>query len=65
VVNDMHSIGFKIHQKALDMLDGRKTDSTFYPTIFAADEKDDCLLPATRRKAIRKIQHQSTIKEDF
>lgn len=49
--NDMHSIGFEIHQKALDILEGRKTDSTFYPTIFAADEKDDWSLPATWRKA--------------
>ena len=49
--NDMHSIGFEIHQKALDILEGRKTDSTFYPTIFAADENDDWSLPSTWRKA--------------
>ena len=36
--NDMHSIGFEIHQKAVDILDGKKIDKSFYPTIYAAAE---------------------------
>ena len=60
--NDMHSIGFEIHQKALDILEGRKIDSTFYPTIYAADEKDDWSLPATWRKANPSLG--VTVKED-
>jgi len=39
--NDRHSIGFEVHQKAVDILEGRKIDPTFYPTIYAADEDDD------------------------
>jgi phage terminase large subunit-like protein len=49
--NDMHSIGFEIHQKAVDILEGRKVDSAFYPTIYSAAEKDDWSLPSTWRKA--------------
>jgi len=49
--NDIHSIGFEIHQKAVDILEGRKTDKTFYPTIYAASETDDWTKPKTWRKA--------------
>lgn len=49
--NDMHSIGYEIHQKAVDILEGRKTDKTFYPTIYAACESDDWTKPATWWKA--------------
>lgn len=49
--NDMHSIGYELHQKAEDILKGRKTDHTFYPVIYAADEADDWTKPATWKKA--------------
>ncbi|NTW70667.1 MAG: terminase large subunit [Eubacteriaceae bacterium] len=39
--NDFNSIGYELHQKAVDVLKGRKVDHTFYPTIYAADEDDD------------------------
>jgi phage terminase large subunit-like protein len=49
--NDMHSIGYEIHSKAVDIIENRKTDSTFYPTIYAADEKDDWTKLDTWKKA--------------
>ena len=38
---DTHSICYEVHQKAKDILEGRKQDSTFYPVIYGADENDD------------------------
>lgn len=32
--NDTNSICYEVHQKALDILEGRKIDPTFYPVIF-------------------------------
>jgi len=49
--NDMHSIGYEMHSKAVDILKGRKTDYTFFPTIYAADENDDWTKLATWKKA--------------
>jgi len=49
--NDTNSIGYELHQKALDIKDGRKIDPTFLPVIYAADEKDDWTNPKTWKKA--------------
>lgn len=49
--NDLHSIGYELHQKAVDVLGGRKLDYTFYPTIYAAEEEDDWTLPEVWAKA--------------
>lgn len=38
---DTRSICYETHQKAKDILEGRKRDPTFYPVIFGADDKDD------------------------
>lgn len=38
---DTKSICYETHQKALDILEGRKTDPTFYPVIYGADREDD------------------------
>lgn len=38
---DTKSICYETHQKAVDILEGRKTDSTFYPVIYGADREDD------------------------
>ena len=35
---DTHSICYETHQKAKDILEGRKIDPTFYPVIYGADE---------------------------
>ena len=39
--DDTHSICYEVHQKAKDILEGRKIDKTFYPVIYGADENDD------------------------
>ena len=39
--DDINSICYEVHQKAKDILEGRKVDPTFYPVIFGADENDD------------------------
>ncbi len=49
--NDFQSIGYELHQKAVDILEGRKIDPTFYPTIYAANEEDDWTLPEVWEKA--------------
>ena len=38
---DRHSICWEVHQKAEDILAGRKRDPSFYPVIFGADEDED------------------------
>ena len=48
---DTHSICYETHQKAKDVLQGRKVDSTFYPVIYGADENDDWTSQAVWKKA--------------
>lgn len=48
---DTKSICYETHTKALDILDGRKIDPTFYPVIYGADEKDDWSNPKVWKKA--------------
>lgn len=48
---DTHSICYETHQKAKDILDGRKIDPTFYPVIYGADENDDWTDPKVWEKA--------------
>ncbi|WP_406710428.1 terminase large subunit [Trueperella pyogenes] len=38
---DTHSICYEQHQKAQDILAGKKHDPTFYPVIYGADLEDD------------------------
>ena len=38
---DTNSICFETHQKAKDILEGRKIDPTFYPVIYGAGENED------------------------
>ena len=38
---DTNSICYEVHSKALDILEGRKHDPTFYPVIYGAKEDDD------------------------
>nr|WP_225723631.1 terminase TerL endonuclease subunit [Veillonella seminalis] len=49
--NDTHSICYEQHEKALDIMSGRKIDSTFYPVIYGADESEDWTDPAVWKKA--------------
>ena len=48
---DTHSICYETHQKAKDIIEGRKIDPTFYPVIYGADENDDWTDPAVWKKA--------------
>ena len=48
---DTHSICYETHQKAKDILEGRKIDPTFYPVIYGADESDDWTDPEVWKKA--------------
>lgn len=48
---DTNSICYEQHQKAKDILDGRKHDSTFYPVIYGADPDDDWSDPKVWKKA--------------
>ena len=49
--NDTKSICYEIHQKALDIIEGRKIDHTFYPVIYGAAENDDWTDPKVWKKA--------------
>ena len=48
---DTNSICYETHQKAKDILEGRKIDPTFYPVIYGADEADDWTNPEVWKKA--------------
>lgn len=48
---DTNSICYETHQKAIDILEGRKHDPTFYPVIYGAKEEDDWTDPKVWKKA--------------
>ena len=48
---DTHSICYEQHQKAQDILDGKKHDATFYPVIYGAAQDDDWTDEAVWHKA--------------
>lgn len=48
---DRHSICWEVHQKAADILEGRKIDPTFYPVIYGADASEDWTDEQVWRKA--------------
>ena len=48
---DTNSICYETHQKAKDILAGRKTDITFYPVIYGAEESDDWTSAKTWKKS--------------
>jgi len=49
--NDIHSICYEQHQKALDIMKGAKHDPTFYPCIYGAADGDDWTDPKVWKKA--------------
>ena len=49
--NDTNSICYELHQKALDIIEGRKVDPTFYPVIYGAPESADWTSPAVWKEA--------------
>ncbi|MCD9218260.1 terminase large subunit [Lactobacillus delbrueckii subsp. lactis] len=48
---DTNSICYEVHQKALDIMNGRKHDPTFYPVIYGSKESDDWTDPSIWKKA--------------
>jgi len=48
---DTHSICYETHQKAKDILEGRKIDPTFYPVIYGAGEDEDWTDPKVWMKS--------------
>ena len=49
--NDTNSICYELHQKAVDIIEGRKFDPAFYPVIYGADEDEDWTDPKVWKKA--------------
>lgn len=39
--DDIHSIAYELHIKAIDILDGRRIDPTFYPVVYGLREDED------------------------
>ena len=39
--NDRHSIAFELHAKAVDILEGRRVDPTFYPVVYGLKDDED------------------------
>ena len=48
---DTQSICYETHQKAVDILEGRKIDSTFYPVIYGAKEDEDWTDPEVWKRS--------------
>jgi len=48
--NDRTSICYEVHQKAIDIEDGRRIDATFYPLVKAAPEEADWTDPEVWEK---------------
>ena len=49
--NDTNSICYEVHQKAIDIAEGRKVDPTFYSVIYGAAENEDWTDPEVWKKA--------------
>lgn len=49
--SDINSIGYEVHQKAADLIAGRKIDKTFYPVIYGAADDEDWTSPEVWKKA--------------
>ena len=61
--SDTNSICYEVYSKAMDILEDRKSDPSFYPVVFAAPADADWISPKTWRMA-----HPSlgvTVQEDF
>jgi len=48
---DTQSICYETHQKAKDILEGRKIDQTFYPVIYGAKEDEDWTDPEVWKRS--------------
>ena len=60
---DRNSICWEVHQKALDILEGRKADPRFYPVVFGLADNDDWTLEANWYKANPSLGHTIDIEK--
>lgn len=58
---DKNSICYELHTKANDIMQGRKSDPTFYPVIYGLDESDDWTDENNWYKANPSLGHTITI----
>lgn len=49
--NNVNGICYEVHQMATDILEGRKTDPTFYPVIYGTKQDEDWTSPEVWAKA--------------
>ncbi|HEL1592765.1 TPA: terminase large subunit [Streptococcus suis] len=54
---DRNSICYELHTKALDILNGRKKDTTFYPVVYGLSDEDDWNDEANWRRANPSLGH--------
>ncbi|HEM6242616.1 TPA: terminase large subunit [Streptococcus suis] len=54
---DRNSICYELHTKALDILNGRKKDTSFYPVVYGLSDEDDWNDEANWRRANPSIGH--------
>lgn len=40
-IDDRHSIAYELHTKAVDILEGRRVDPTFYPVVYGLKDDED------------------------
>lgn len=55
--NDKNSICYELHTKALDLMAGRKKDSTFYPVVYGLEHEEDWKDEANWYKANPSLGH--------
>ena len=60
---DRHSVCFEQHQKAEDILQGRKIDPTFYPVIYGASDDADWSSEEVWKKANPSLGHTIDIEK--
>lgn len=60
---DRNSICYEVHQKADDILRGKKHDSTFYPVIYGIKDEDDWGLEENWYKANPSLGHTIPIEK--
>lgn len=60
---DRNSVCFEQHQKALDIMEGRKIDPTFYPVIYGAADEDDWTSEEVWYKANPSLGHTIDIEK--
>ena len=61
--NDRHSICYEVHQKAENVLKGKRIDPTFYPVIYGIDDEDDWTDEKNWYKANPSLDHTIDIEK--